>query len=579
MSTTFYPSITDILPVDALPNELGFVKDGLSTLLGKIYYKNLQYAVNDRGDTGFYSLSIVSLGRIDIEIPGTGLFLILNPSHDPEDAGAVSEFPVKVNYNWPILGYLRNFDLSTFSFAPGDFFDLALAILDVTERQLIDRVLNIFITGPNPINTFVDDLNSQFGTMIQHPTGPDPIGEVLQDIENAGAAVFIIYLLDALSEGNTEDRLKEFFQSFYGGDITAYIKTLLIPKIDAVLEVSAAIEFPRSILTPLDGLGGSPLPDTAVKTRLDFIGGNLFFSTERGIGFDKELTANLNPLHAQIGNTGLGISLDTAKLDISRTENIPEADADGRPVDFVGVYIKEASISFPQFWNHDPGSSSGVIVGRGMIIGTGGFSGTLALEGKNAGETAPLVKVKFGDDFQVSLDRFSITLKQNSFTGSSIEGTLRIPGFKDSGGNPADIRIKVAIHENGDFDISAYEDDGFSEIRFGDIFAITVKTIFFGKKDDDFYMGISGCIRFLEPTLAGLLKGNICVEKLLIWSDGRIEVEGGTLPLPEGASINIGPAKIAITAIHFGSHQQEHNDTMRKYRYFGFDGGLSLNPG
>ncbi|MEM9822851.1 MAG: hypothetical protein AAF985_17350, partial [Bacteroidota bacterium] len=584
MPTVFYPSIADVLPVNALPNELGFVKDGVSALLSKIFYKNLQYAINDRGDTAFYSLSIVSRGRIDIEIPGTGLFLILNPSHDTSDVNAISEFPVQVNYEWPILGYLRNFDLSTFSFAPGDFFDLALAILDVTEHQLIDRVLNIFISGPTPINTFVDDVNSYFGTAIPYPVSADPISEVLQEIDNAagidnaGGAIFTIYLLDALSEGNTETRIKAFFNSFYGGDITEYIKNLLIPRIEATLEVGLAIEFPRNILTPLNAVGGEPLADTNIKSMLLFDAGDLFFSTERGIGFDKELIVNLNH-PSQIGNTGLGISLNTAKLDISRTENIPEADADGRPADFVGVYIKEASISFPQFWNHDDGNSTGVIVGREMIIGTGGFTGTVALEGKLAGETAPVVKVKFGNDFQVSLDRFSMSFKQNTITGSSVEGTLRIPGFKDANDEPADIRIKVAIHDDGDFDITAYEDDGFKEIKFGNIFSITLKTIFFGKEDDDFYIGVSGCIKFLEPTLSGILKGDICVEKLLIWSDGRIEIEGGTLPLPEGANINIGPAKIAITAIHFGSHQQEHNGILRKYRYFGFDGGLSLNPG
>lgn len=584
MSTVFYPSIVEVLPVSALPNELGFVKAGVTTLLSKIFYKNLQYAVNDRGDTAFYSLSIVSRGRIDIEIPGTGLVLILNPSHDESDVNAISEFPVTVNYEWPILGYLRNFDLSSFSFAPGDLFDLALAILDVTEAQLLDRALNIFITGATPINTFVDDVNSQFGTTIPYPTTGDPIAEVLQDIENesgingAGPAIFTIYLLDALSEGNTEDRIKEFFSSFYGGDINEYIKNLLIPKIDAALKVEIAIEFPRNILTPLDGVGGEPLADTNIKTLLKFNAGELFFSTERGIGFDGEIQAILDH-PSQIGNTGLGIYFDLVKLDISRTENIPEADADGRPADFVGVYIKEASITFPQFWNHDGGASTGVIVGKEMIIGSGGFTGTIALEAIAAGELAPLVRLKFGEDFQVSLDRFAMSFKQNSITGSLIEGTIRIPGFLDSNDNPADIRIKVDIHDDGDFDITAYEDDGFKDIKFGNVFSIKVKTIFFGKEDDDFYFGISGCIKFLNQALSNLLSGDICVEKLKIWSDGRIEVEGGTLPLPEGASIDIGPAKIAITAIHFGSHQQDHNGVLRKYRYFGFDGGLSFNPG
>ena len=79
MPTKFYPPITDIVPVDKLPNELGFVKTGLTAILSKIYYRNLQFSVSSRGDSAFYSLEIVSLERIDIEIPGTGVFLVLNP--------------------------------------------------------------------------------------------------------------------------------------------------------------------------------------------------------------------------------------------------------------------------------------------------------------------------------------------------------------------------------------------------------------------------------------------------------------------------------------------------------------------
>ena len=582
MATKFYPPVSALISSDALPSELGFVKDGVSALLSKVYFRDLQYSVNERGDKGFYSMGIVSLTRIEIEIPGTGLFLVLNPSHDPVNPD-ISEFPISLQYDWPVLGYIRNFDLSTFSFQPSDFFDLALAVLDVTERQMIDRVLQIFIDAPNPINKFVDDVNGMFGTAIPHPVTGDPVGEVLNAINNAagiegaGTVVFSLYILDAISDGKTDERFDQFFKSFFDGDFKSWLLRLLTPKIDATLSVSAGIEFPRNILVPLDSIGGNPLPEPA-RSMLTFDPGEFYFSTERGIGFDEDLVVNLNH-PSSIGNTGFGISLTEAKLDISRTENIPEADRDGRPSDFVGVYIKEASLSFPQFWNHDDANSTGIIKGTNLIIGTGGFSGTLALEAKASGNPAPFIKVKFGSDFSVSLDRFSISFQQNKVTGSLIEGTLTLPGFKDKNNEPAEIRIKVDIAENGDFDITVYEDDGFKEIRFSDIFAISIKALYFGRKDDDFYFGLSGCIRFLEPTISGLLKGDFCVEKLLIWSDGRIEIEGGTIPLPEGAKIKIGPAEIAITAIHFGSHQQEHNGQLRKYRYFGFDGGLSLNPG
>lgn len=584
-TTKFYPPITAILPVDALPNELGFIKTGLTNILSHIYFRDLQYSTNDRGDGGFYSLSIVSLKRLEIEIPGTGIFLILNPSHDPLSPD-ISEFPITLAYQWPILGYVRYFNLETFSFQPGDIFDLALRVVGVTPREAVERALSLFVVSASPIDTFVDDVNTLFGTSISHPAvgSTDPLGDVLEEIDStagingAGAAVFALYLLDALSDSATRERIETFFTDFFDGEsIEDYIKRLLTPKVNATLDVDLAIEFPRTVLEPLDAVGGEPITDPNVKTQLQFDLGQLYFSTERGIGFDEELEADLSH-PSRIAGTGLGIDLERAKLDISRTRNIPEADADGRPADFIGVYIAEASISFPASWNHDPGST-GIVRGRDLIIGTGGFSGTLSLEAVTAGNPSPVVKLKFGDNFSVSLDAFSITLKQNAITASSIEGTLRIPGFKDVNGNPADIRIKVAIRGDGDFDVTAHEDDGFKEIRFGDIFSINLKSVFFGKKDDDFYLGVSGSIKFTHSLLSNIFKDAIEVEKLVIWSDGRFEIEGGTLPLPQNFRFPIGPVELSISALHFGSHQQEGPGGMRNYRYFGFDGGVDINPG
>ena len=70
------------------------------------------------------------------------------------------------------------------------------------------------------------------------------------------------------------------------------------------------------------------------------------------------------------------------------------------------------------------------------------------------------------------------------------------------------------------------------------------------------------------------------VEKLMIWSDGRIEIEGGTIPLPKNIRFPIGPAELSISAIHMGSHQRINSDgSTRNFRYFGFDGGVDVNPG
>jgi hypothetical protein len=246
--------------------------------------------------------------------------------------------------------------------------------------------------------------------------------------------------------------------------------------------------------------------------------------------------------------------------------------------------VTESSISgtlvFPAFWNHDS-SSSAVVTAEDMSIGPGGFSGAFELKAVSEEEdatTTPVVKLKFGADFSISLDKFSITLKHDVITDSTIEGTLVIPGFKDMNNLPAEIRIKVAIRQDGDFDITAHEDQGFKTIKCGDVFDITLKSVFCGRHEDDFYLGVSGTIEFKQALLSSLAP--VEVEKLIIWSDGRIEIEGGTIPLPKNIRFPIGPAELSISAIHLGSHQQiDGIGNPRNFRYFGFDGGVDVNPG
>ncbi len=69
------------------------------------YFKDLQFSKSQKGDSAFYSLSIISFKRLDIEIPGTGIFIILNPSHDPLTSD-ITEFPLTVSYKLEILSYL-----------------------------------------------------------------------------------------------------------------------------------------------------------------------------------------------------------------------------------------------------------------------------------------------------------------------------------------------------------------------------------------------------------------------------------------------------------------------------------------
>lgn len=213
---------------------------------------------------------------------------------------------------------------------------------------------------------------------------------------------------------------------------------------------------------------------------------------------------------------------------------------------------------------------------RNLLVGTGGISGTIGLRAITAGTLSPLLQIKFGSGFVAELDAFDLTFHQNQIIGSNIKGAMLIPGFKDNTGADAKIFIDIHIGQDGEFNVVASVTNAVTVIKIPDVFAFDVKSIFIGKKDGRFYVGCSGDIDFLlQDPIGKFLPDKVDIKKLIIYDDGKFEIEGGSIYLPKAFELKLGPAKIGITAIHLGSYEKDD----RKYKYFGFDGGVKVDPG
>ena len=46
----YYPTLSSIINSDEIPEVLGFIKDGVQSLIDKIHYKGLQFNKSPRGD-------------------------------------------------------------------------------------------------------------------------------------------------------------------------------------------------------------------------------------------------------------------------------------------------------------------------------------------------------------------------------------------------------------------------------------------------------------------------------------------------------------------------------------------------
>ncbi|MEM6721736.1 MAG: hypothetical protein AAF611_20580 [Bacteroidota bacterium] len=681
----YYPKLSSVVSTDDIPDILGFIKDGIVYLFDKIHYKDLQYNKSPRGDAAFYSLSIVSQ-RLDIELPSTGIYLVLNP--DADDA-TISAFPITVEYEWQILAYLRDFNLDNFSFAPQEFFEIALRVLNISEEQAIANFINTF-TEPIDDNTtnleqFVNDVNAANSSLnLLTPTQETKLTDIVSEIhvqtqKYATLIGFITYILkNDLNE--TKTKLKAFFRSLLPQDIEEYIKNILIPKARATLTLSAGIEFPRSILKPVyDEFGVNPcdnsstgeplteLPEDAnggPKVMLTF-GEALFYAdTEEGFGYNLDLVLNTN-FPAQIGNTGLIIDIQNLKIDLSRNSNIIEADLDNRPPEFMGVYTDLTTIYLPKKWFKKETGQTLAITGERLLIGTGGMSGTIALRATYAVDAAGQVTDYFSEYFDLNypvtvlsnetpevinsetellthinalgtpyqlkfeyplavttntgvlnfeketdynsfitaidpnqfmwfqlgsnpdkawrlgFNRFDLTFYHGQVTESNLKARIEIPKFKkpDNPTEKAIIDLEGHWYSEDDFALTAtFLPSGFP-LKLFNFMTVNFLTAEVGKEEDKFFLGTSCEISFQNAIMQRVLGDQkIVLPKLRVYEDGSIEIVGGNAFIPTNISLNLGPIEIAVTGIHFGSHQQERNGVMRKYNYWGFDGAISLDP-
>lgn len=569
----FYPALSEVITVADLPEFLHFAENGLNLLLDRIHYKNLQFSKSQRGDSAFYSLDIVT-NNIGLDLP-FGLRLILNPDLDGDSS--ISSFPISILYQWEMLAFLRSFKIENFAFTPEAFYELGLQIFKITDDEVLAHILNYFIEDNDTENKFkqlLDAVNGVYGTSLSLSPNEEPtVNTVVELIDNepaipksVSATMFDLFILNSDLD-QTRIRLQKFYNRLVPNGIEDYIRKLITPKLRATLKLSAGIEFPETILKPVNENGEVI---SGRKSMFTFGEATFFADTESGIGAEVEFVGNLVPQYAQIGNTNLFIGIARAKLDLSKKKNIAEADAAGYGPDFTGLYVKEAVIGLSRFGKESTTKTSVKLKGEDMLIGTGGVSGKISLASNGA------LYQDFGL-FEAELNLFSLTFNKGSIVASDIGGKLTIPGFKDTTGQQAIVDIRVHIQDNGDFQLTAKPDQGLLPITFPNVFVLNIRSFELGKESRGFYIQIAGTLDFIAniPGLGKVLPKNIEIQKLRIWDNGDIELDGGSFVIQKAFPLKVGPVNLEVSQIAFGAYSKELNGIERKYRFFGFDGMIN----
>lgn len=461
----YYPKLSEVITVDDLPEFLSFVENGINAIFDKIHYKNLQYSKSVNGDAAFYSLEIVST-ELALPLP-FDMKLVLNP--DPDGNPTISSFPITLEYQWEILAFLKTFNLDNFSFSLEDFYTVGLQVFRITEEEVLAHVMNNFVETDaittNKFQLVVDEINAVY-QLSSNPLVLTPEQESINGLTTAinnhpgindtvSLVLFTTYILDSENLEQSKIKLQQFFTIVVPEGIENYIKKLIVPKAKATLALSAGIEFPENILRPVTEQG-VVIPN--IKSTFVFAEAQLYVDTEAGIGYQLEMGGSLNPEFAEIAKTGILLQIESLKLDLSKKTNIPEADADGRPNDFTGVYARAISVTLPSKWfnNYNPETNTSTTLrlgGYDLLIGSGGISGTIALE------AVPMIVA--GQTFEYYDNKFSfiypiVIYKKNATT--QVVEAITINSYAElkqhiqpiiASNKPIDFRYPLSIQTNG----------------------------------------------------------------------------------------------------------------------------------
>lgn len=591
-NSEFYPSLNKLVSLDKLPAP---IKSGVDSLFSKLFYKSYYVEKNLYGDTAYHHLVLI-FDKVGFNLFGgdDGFEIIFNPGSDSN----TTELPISIYYNVPILKYVQKIkleDLSTIE----DYFKLILEMFNINEDDLLFEAIGAFLGSEvDPVKQFIDDFNSNpdYSTytpliLIESSENFEQDFTIVQDLivqfetNNLDIKGYLLENYFDLSDLTVGfENLSALFKKWLGEFSLETIMNLFIPKFSVSIDVlEIALAFPRTWLKPVDPINYEVIDDENTKAMLTYNVGSMAYSSETGFEFNKAKDFKLSP--CQIGNTGIIIEVEDLVLDFKSDSNIPQADADGRSESFRGVYAETAKITLPSKWFKKENEEDVTlqIKGRQLLIGTeGGVSGTIGLEALNTnnsvGETDYMwFKIGGEKGFKLGFNKFDITLKQNKVVGSNIKGALEIPKFKDKAtGVQLQIGIEGHLYEDGDFNLTASFAKGSElEANLLNVADFKFNSFELGKQDDDFYIGTACEILFTNGVMQSLMKDQkIIIEKLRIYSDGNIELVGGDIPLPVSISLNLGPVKMAVSNVHFGSTQING----RKYNYWGFDGAISINP-
>ena len=447
---TYLPTISTLFTADTLPEELGFMREALAPLLNRTFYKDLYVGQTPKGDAGEYALTLVWYGQLGISVPGIdGLTLAAFPGEQGS-----TEIPLSLAYQWEILRYIPAFKRMT----PADayeWFSLLLEAFNVDPTILLMQTINVLVEEGDgtPLERFIASSGRGVLVLADDPTA-DQIAHLIQQMDALGLDLTQIVYEDYIEVAADKlERITALFSAWLGKIEPPDLWALIVPQVNCSIDnLKMGLFFPRGWLKPLDEQG-NVIADAAAQSALTFDVGRLRFTNRQGLELIGQSHFDFTP--SEILETGFTLAMTNAQVDLSQTDNIPAAIADGRPDDFLGVYAEEVKLGLPRDWFDKADQSTAELYGSDVLIGSGGISGSFGLRAAAPGVADPVLQFNIGapNGLAIGLRHFEMQIKQNELRQTRLAGSLLIPGLFDENGEPARLDMEAELLATGSLHI------------------------------------------------------------------------------------------------------------------------------
>lgn len=308
-------------------------------------------------------------------------------------------------------------------------------------------------------------------------------------------------------------------------------------------------------------------PDgTIKKASLVFSGLDVEASSDGKIEIVADLRADLQPV--RIGKSGIVVEMKGLRPCLSDQAQLPA----GVPAGSRGFSIESVDVYLPDTIQGIPFDE---IEGKGLFIGSGGFTGKLSLKSSSQNKAIHLGGI------ECNLISLEFDIKQNSFVHSELKCQLSLPYFDQP------VILDVAFSGDGSLlaSLSAVQpqgvtyDNGLIHFEKENVFKATIEGVSFELKDGISTLSVSGKIQPLfqakgaqTPSGEETAWPAFVIRGLSIDSEGHVKFDGGWMELPEQFDLDFHGFHLGITKLGFGK-------TDDGGKWIGLSGGLNLVDG